>query len=384
MAYIQQGIEVFNSSFSKTELALCFEAGFGVEQDYTKALEWYLKACEANYAYACYRAGLYYRDGVHQTPNAPDFDKSFAAFNKAASLGYKLAEYEVAKAVFYGEGTEKNVAQALEMYAQNLKDSIWDAAVDLALYYEQEGNDPEKAFGYLKTATEEGQIPFAFFRLGIYHYQGFGTAANAEEAAKYFKVAGANGHEQAYLFLGNIELWQEAPDSQEENAFEYYIKAAEQEHYNEGLGICYKYGIGVNSDDTKAFEAFTKGAAAGSISATYYLAMSYLHGEGVTKNEATAFEHFKQIAEQDTKSKYQLSQLYINGQGTPQNLDLGVQYLGQAAEEGYTQAQFELANAYLVGNGVEENDDLALQWYTKAAEGGHEDALRVMRSTNKA
>ncbi|HAS43570.1 MAG TPA: hypothetical protein DCS93_24030 [Microscillaceae bacterium] len=383
LAYIQQGVEVFNSSFSKTELALCYETGFGIEQDYSKALEWYLKACEDNYPYACYRAGLYYRDGVHHPQNTPDFDKSFAAFNKAANLGDRLAKYEVAKAFFYGEGTEKNVDKALNMYAQNLEDKVLDAAVDLALYYEQEGNNPEQAFSYMKTAVDEGQIPFAFLRLGIYHYQGFGTTTNVEEAAKYFKVAGANGHGDAYLFLGNIELWQEAPDSKEENAFEYYAKAAEADRYNEGLGICYKYGIGVDEDDTKAFEAFTKGAAAGSTSATYYLAMSYLQGEGVTKNEATAFEHFKQIAEQDTKAKYQLSRLYMNGKGTSQNLELGIQYLHQAAEEMYPQAQFELANAYLVGNGVEENDDLALEWYTKAAEGGNEEALRIVKSSKK-
>ena len=379
--YIQQGMELFDSSFSKTELALCYEAGFGVDQDYAKALEMYLSAGEANYAYACYRAGLYYRDGVHNNQN-PEFDKSFAAFSKAAKLGYKLAEYEIAKATFYGEGTEENVAKALEMYTQNLQDNIWDAAVDLALYYEGDGDDASQAFQYMKQAVEEANIPFAIFRLGVYHYQGFGTPFNAAEAQKYLKVAAENGHPYAYLFLGKIELWEETPNSNQENAFAYYAKAAENDYYDDGIGICYKYGIGVNEDDTKAFEAFTKGAAAGSVSATYYLGLSYLHGEGVTKNEATAFEHFSKIATQDTKAKYQLAQMYLNGNGTHKNVDLGIQYLSQAAEEEYAQAQFELGNAYLVGNGVEENDEVALQWYTKAAEQGHKEATRIV-STSK-
>ncbi|OJJ19963.1 hypothetical protein BKI52_15915 [marine bacterium AO1-C] len=382
LQYIQQGLEWFDSSFSKTELALCYETGFGVAQDYAKALEMYLSACEANYAYACYQAGLYYRDGIHNGQN-PEFDKSFAAFSKAANLGYKLAEYEVAKATFYGEGTEKNVAKALEMYAQNIQDNIWDAAVDLALYYEEEGNDPAQAFYHMKQAVEQANIPFAIFRLGVYYYQGFGTPPSAEEAQKYLKVAGENGHEYAYLFLGKIELWEETPGSNQENAFAYYAKAAEKDYYDDGIGICYRFGIGVAENDTKAFEAFTKGAASGSVSATYYLGLCYLNGEGTAKNEAIAFEQFSKIATQDTKAKYQLSQLYLNGKGTHKNIDLGIQYLSQAAEETHAQAQFELGNAYLVGNGVEESDELALQWYIKAAEQGHKEASRIVRSTNK-
>lgn len=382
LQYIQKGIQQFNSSFSKTELALCYESGFGVPQDYQKAFEMYLSACEADYPYACYRAGLYYRDGVHSEQNTPDFDKSFAAFSKAANLGYKLAEYEMAKATFYGEGVEQNVAKALEMYTQNLEDKIWDAAVDLGLYYEDQGENPAQAFHYLQKAADEAEIPFALFRLGLYYYQGFGTDENIDQAKKYFQLAVDHHYDAAYLRLGNIELWEEASDSNEANAFPYFAKAAEHEHYNEGLGLCYKYGIGVEKDASKAFEAFTKGTAANNITSAYYLGLCYLEGEGTTQNDASAFEHFQNIAEQYVQAKYQLAKLYLTGKGTHQNIDLGIQHLTQAAEADYTQAQFDLGNAYLTGNGVEENDELALQWYTKAADKGHAEALRIVRSTS--
>lgn len=40
----------------------------------------------------------------------------------------------------------------------------------------------------------------------------------------------------------------------DEKAFTYFKQAAEQEFYNEGIGICYEMGIGVEENETEAFQ----------------------------------------------------------------------------------------------------------------------------------
>mgnify|MGYP000035308517 CR=1 FL=1 len=384
--YIQKGIENFNSDFSKIELAICYETGFGVEQDYQKAFQNYENIAQNNHYYGLYKMGLYYRDGILPETlieEKPDFEKAFEYFTKSANQNYPSAHYELSKATFYGSGTEKNIEKGIEMFHQDIENKIFDAAVDLGLYYEnpEEGNNPEKAFEYMKKATEQGQIPYSMYKMGLYYQNDFGineNPENIEEAKKYYQLAANNNYPYANIPLGNMELWQETKESKEENAFDLYTKAAEFGYYNYGLGMCYKYGIGTVRDAKKAFQSFKNGQEQNDILAIYHLALAHLEGDGTAKNATQAFQFFESIAPYHSPSKYQIAKLFLQGKGTDKNVLTGIKCLEEVAQEENAPAQYELGNLYLTGNGVEENTETAVEWFKKAAQNGHKEAARII------
>lgn len=64
-------------------------------------------------------------------------------------------------------------------------------------------------------------------------------------------------------------------------AFSYFKKAAEAECYNEGLGICYEMGIGVEDNETEAFKYYTLAAGSGNVMSMYRTGLCYYNGVGV-------------------------------------------------------------------------------------------------------
>src|SRR5262249_16065093 len=65
-------------------LALFYDVGFGVPQDYAKAREWYQKAADNGDADAMYNLGFYYQTGRGV---AQDYTQARAWFQKAADKG---------------------------------------------------------------------------------------------------------------------------------------------------------------------------------------------------------------------------------------------------------------------------------------------------------
>lgn len=68
-------------------LALFYEFGKGVEQDFTKAFKLYEKACDLDYANGCNNLGVLYANGQGVKP---DSTKANKLFNKACDLGSQL------------------------------------------------------------------------------------------------------------------------------------------------------------------------------------------------------------------------------------------------------------------------------------------------------
>jgi len=60
-------------------------------------------------------------------------------------------------------------------------------------------------------------------------------------------------------------------------------------------------GIGVEKDETKAFEYYKKSSEKGYDYAQYQLGECYRIGMGIEKNEIKAFEYYKKSAENGNK-----------------------------------------------------------------------------------
>ena len=90
-----------------------YYSGDGVDQDYAKAMEWYLKAAEVGSVLAIYNIGVMYRDG-EGVPK--DYDMAMNWFRKAADLGYADAMNNIGAMYANGQGVEKNADEAMKWY----------------------------------------------------------------------------------------------------------------------------------------------------------------------------------------------------------------------------------------------------------------------------
>lgn len=114
-------------------LATCYEHGYGVTQDESKALELVLRAAESNSVLGQEYAGLMYAEGIG-TPI--DADKSYSWYLRAAQNGSPGAAFNAAYFYEEGIGVLKDLGTALHWYKNAAELGSWSAHDRLASIYE--------------------------------------------------------------------------------------------------------------------------------------------------------------------------------------------------------------------------------------------------------
>lgn len=69
-----------------------------------------------------------------------------------------------------------------------------------------------------------------------------------------------------------------------EKVFSYFKKVVEVECYNEGLGICYEMGIGVEDNEIEVFKYYILVVGSGNVMSMYCIGLCYYNGVGVKQN----------------------------------------------------------------------------------------------------
>ena len=148
--------------------------GYGTEQDYTKAYEWFKKSADAGNKFAQYSLGslYFYGNGVVQ-----NYEKAFEYYKLSADQDNAYACYEAAKMLRDGIGVEKNSEQA-EIYFKNAYN------------------------GFLKIAAENPDEKI-LYRLGVMTFSGTGCDADRDLGIEYIKQSAELGNEYAQAFLEN-------------------------------------------------------------------------------------------------------------------------------------------------------------------------------------
>ncbi len=382
--YYRKAIEQFNSDYARIELAMCYEQGFGVQQNFETAKNYYEKALENDYIYAAIRLAYLYEDNYLGEPNP---SLAFEYFTRAAAAGIAEAKYHVARFYRYGVGMEQHPDLAIQHFEEALDLGYIDAHVDLGLAYE-EGygslpKDLQKALIHM-TAAAEQEIAYAQYKLGCYYSYGYLEEQNLSIGKSWFEKAYANGSALGALALGDYYLYGYENTQEYDRAMEFYAFAEQHGYLSEGIGICYEYELGVEKSLTEAFKYYKLASERGYKEATYRLAMCHYHGKGTDEDKPEAFFYFKDLADENhVDSQSFVAMMLLKAEGIEQDMEQGIQYLIRAAEAGNDVAQYELGNCYLKGEGVVENDEMAMEWYQKAAENGNEQALKITGNSSR-
>ncbi len=235
--WISNNIETIKSraeagdSFYEYLTGDCCYYGYGVEQDYKKAVNWYERASKQNNYFATYALGgcywqgkgirqndveainlfkqadagglnlashqlgdvFQYGDGVDQ-----DLKLSFDYYKKAADLGMDIAKRKLAHLHYYGRGTPKDKRAAFSLYKEVADRGDTHCAHNVALTYleAQTKQDSKLAFKYAKQAAE-GNDPDGQYLLATFYRAGIGTQENNELSFEWLKRSANNNFKHA-------------------------------------------------------------------------------------------------------------------------------------------------------------------------------------------
>jgi TPR repeat protein len=147
----------------------------------------------------------------------------------------------------------------------------------------------------------------------------------------------------------------------------------------------YEYGRlfdlrGTKQDDARAFEWYLKAAEQNHPGAQFALASMYDNGRGVKINHAEAVKWCRRAAELgNVGAQFNLGVMYANGQGVKKDEAEAVKWYRKAAEQNDAAAQSSLGLMYAKGQGVPKDDAEAVKWYRKAAAQGQQSAIAELK-----
>src|SRR5215471_4792600 len=124
-------------------------------------------------------------------------------------------------------------------------------------------------------------------------------------------------------------------------------------------------------DMKKAEHWFEKAARKGYAPAQVNLAMMYLQGWGITRNDGAALYWLTLAAQQGHPvGLFDLGQLYFKGCGVRQDYAEALRLFQESARKGNAAAEVNIGFMYDDGLGVPCDRGVAAEWYRKAAEAG--------------
>ena len=246
-------------------------------------------------------------------------------------------QYRIGKMFCYGLGTEQDYEKAFEWFERSAKQKNKFAQFSLAnLYYYGSGveKDLSQAFLWYQRASSQGQ-PYAAYSIAqMYRYGEYVTKDN-DTAQRYYKQA----------LSGFLKI--ESDDMANDDLF-----------YK--LGQMFKFGLGTDSDVTKAIEYFRRSAEMNNKNGLFEYGKALLIGEHIPQNTDSAVKLLeKAVKLKNSNAKRFLALEYISGEHLEQDIEKGIALLTECADSGDVIACYRLGKIYLQGEIMSQNLDKA-------------------------
>lgn len=242
-------------------IGVCYDNGYGVNEDDSEAVRWYRKAAENGSLMAQFNLGVMYYKGEGV---AKDERESEKWYRKAAEGGYEKAKEALERI----EKLKAAIRELADLKARERKNT--DEA--LIAFRGERWYDGFK----LAQNADKNNRDIQFF-IGVCHFFGYGGASqNDMEAAKWFKKASDQGHDAAQANLGGM----------------------------------YLEGKGVSVDYTEGIRLLRKSADRGNAKGLRMLSVAYENGVGVQQDYVQAIRYLKQAEKLgDTEAGQKMTQL---------------------------------------------------------------------------
>lgn len=241
--------------------------------------------------------------------------------------------------------------------------------------------DSVKAINYLSKAAEGGII-HAYMNLADIHRRGIGVPINRSEAIKYYSQAAKAGYPDAMKQLGLI--YAEGPEAEHNKSLSsewMHLYSMQQLLIAEKmLADIYRSMIDkeCRSDCIRWYEEASK---FGLVSATVELANCYKDGICVEADSSKAFELYSSVVDSHSvPSMLELIRMLQRGDGCDRDPVRAYETAVKAVVHGIGRARLQLAEAYLRGIGTTPDCDKARELYRLQSEYGDPLATLMYKS----
>lgn len=230
-----------------------------------------------------------------------------------SNAGRGFAQYALGKKYRDGQGVERNIQKAVELFTLAAK----------------QGNS------------------FVAFALGkMYLSDDPALSRNVAAALKWITNAAEHGNQFAQYYLGKLLLKGTDDISQDTNsALRWLLASVEQGnvHAEYALAMAYLKGESVPKDSLKAMELLKRASSREHQFAQYQLGKLLLQGEDVPKDVVAAVHWLTASAMHGNQyAQYALGKLYLLGKGVEKDKDRAAKWFQMAANQGNEYAQFYL------------------------------------------
>ncbi|WP_169728348.1 tetratricopeptide repeat protein [Geminicoccus roseus] len=282
-----------------------------------------------------------------------DRTAALAAYAELAESGDPVVLYEYARVMEDGpDATPTDRARALDLYRQASEDDLIDAQLRLAnLLYLGEGGVPrdlveaakyyDRARTLIEPRAEAGDAQAQEW-MGDLYREGRGVGQNGDYAVYWYTQSAQAGRVSSYVKLARMfERGEAGVDVNAEQALRYYELAGQNDDAQSlfTIGKRYADGDGVTVDKARAVELFERAADAGDVRAYARLGDLYSDTSAWPTDPAQAAVWYERAAGVgDEKAMYKLADLYDRGRLGPRDQVAAYRWYLLAARNGHPRA----------------------------------------------
>ncbi|KAG9307698.1 hypothetical protein G9A89_023263 [Geosiphon pyriformis] len=334
--------------FSQNQLGWCYQTPFGVEQDFEKAVFWFLKSAKGgNPSGACNLASAY-RWGV-----GTKLDKrlTFYWYMKSAEFNVSMAQFHLGKCYQLCWGIEKDLHKAIALYRKALVDKGCHSEFSQGSKTNYDANIVE----------EYRSVRFKLLGMEL-----------MKELLKIFTSVVDPGLNDEHL-QDKIYEWRKSKNMEAEQIFKQLLKIAPSNpEYACLLGFCYHYGIGTRIHHKAMIDWYKVSAESGDLYGQSQLGWCFQEAVGIEEDSKIAFYWTLKSAEGGCPcGACNIAYCYRQGIGTKIDKRKSFLWYIRSAKSGVATAQCNLARCHRLRWGTERDVHKAIFWYRKAIQRGY-------------
>ena len=308
-------------------------------EKYDESFKWYERASAQDNVEGICRLGICYQKGYGVEK---DETRAFQLFLKASEMGLLEAQFQLAEAYHFGKGILRDDKKAMDLYYKTAQKGHSISEFMVGLYYMlnrgeisntlsiTSKRDTVIAFDWFLKSAKQGYHP-AQRRIGAFYETGTDPCVrNVGKALEWYQKAAEQKNPLALFAMGRLYangIDEENPDNS--RAFDYYMQAANmnlrEAQYR--VGIAFLFGKGTVKDMDSAISWIRKSSEQGYAAAITLLSELEKKTENTCETDATGLE---------------LASAEIDAYGVLYSQD-GKKLLKYSLEEGY-------GNKYIVGS----------------------------------
>ena len=203
--------KVDNYLEAQYKLGLCYDKGWGVDQDMKKAVRWYRSAATESHPMALIKLGDCYRNGAGVER---DMEEAAKMYRAAALTKDPYAQWHYGYCLENGYTGVVDDLQAIIWYERAAEQGYVKAQYYAGIYYMKQSipsfKDYVEASKWFRMAVKQGDsesralLAEALYRIALAFYTGDEVSKDEKEAKRIFQEAAELGHVQARQLLGAL------------------------------------------------------------------------------------------------------------------------------------------------------------------------------------